>query len=146
MLWIATVGLVVVFLMAGVMKLTRSNEALRANPRTGCWTEDFDLTLIRTIGGLEVLEALGLVLPAITSIAIILVPLAATGLAITMAGAALTHGRRRETPQWSRTWCCSPCCCSSRGVASARTTSAPDRRDGRPRLSAHHGSCQLSAG
>lgn len=97
-LWIITIVLALVFLAAGTMKLTKSKEALLENPRMG-WTEDFDPRLLRTIGGLEVLGALGLILPAATGVATFLVPLAATGLAITMIGAAITHGRRHETSQ-----------------------------------------------
>jgi uncharacterized membrane protein YphA (DoxX/SURF4 family) len=97
-LWIVTVALALFFLGAGTMKLTKSKESLLENPRMA-WTEDFDPKLLRTIGGLEVLGAIGLILPAVTGIATFLVPLAATGLAITMIGAAITHARRHETRQ-----------------------------------------------
>ncbi|MEV4552494.1 DoxX family protein [Nonomuraea wenchangensis] len=60
------------------------------------WVEDFTLTQIRLIGAVELLGALGLILPAVTGIASFLTPLAATGLAITMLGAAATHARRKE--------------------------------------------------
>ncbi|USX53652.1 DoxX family protein [Lentzea sp. HUAS12] len=45
---------------------------------------------------LEVLAALGLVLPAVTSIAPVFVPLVAAGLVVTMIGAMFGHARRRE--------------------------------------------------
>ena len=51
----------------------------------------------RSIGLLEVMGALGLILPAALKVAPVLTPLAATGLAATMAGAAVTHLRRGET-------------------------------------------------
>jgi hypothetical protein len=66
-----------------------------ANPRMA-WVEDFSDPAIRTIGGLEFLGALGLILPAVTGIAPILVPLAAVGLAITMFGAIVVHVRRGD--------------------------------------------------
>jgi flagellar biosynthesis component FlhA len=44
----------------------------------------------------EVLGALGLILPAVTGIAPVLVPLAATGLAIVMVFAAAVHVRRGD--------------------------------------------------
>ena len=47
---------------------------------------------------LEVLAALGLILPALLGVATVLVPAAAVGLVLLMAGAAFTHGRRHETP------------------------------------------------
>jgi hypothetical protein len=50
----------------------------------------------RIIGVLEVLEAIGIVLPALTGIVPWLTPLAALGLVLTMIGAALTHVRRNE--------------------------------------------------
>jgi uncharacterized membrane protein len=55
-------------------------------------------TGIRLIGTAEVLGAIGLILPAVTHIAPILVPLAAIGLALTMVGAAVVHARRKEVP------------------------------------------------
>jgi hypothetical protein len=41
---------------------------------------------------------LGLLLPALTGVATVLVPLAAVGLALLMVGAAATHRRRGELP------------------------------------------------
>jgi predicted PurR-regulated permease PerM len=45
---------------------------------------------------MELLGAVGLILPAMTGIAPILTPLAAAGLAVMMLLAALTHVRRKE--------------------------------------------------
>jgi len=44
----------------------------------------------------EILGAIGLILPAALGIATILTPLAAAGLALTMVGATLVHARRGE--------------------------------------------------
>jgi uncharacterized membrane protein YphA (DoxX/SURF4 family) len=49
------------------------------------------------IGALEVLAAIGLVLPAALNIVPVLVPLAAVGLVVLMIGAAITHARRKES-------------------------------------------------
>lgn len=95
-LWIVTGLLAALFLAAGLMKATRTKAQLAQNPRMS-WVEDVDGRLIRTVGILEVLGALGLVLPALTGITPVLVPLAAVGLAITMAGAIVVHARRHET-------------------------------------------------
>ena len=46
----------------------------------------------------EILGAIGLILPAALDIAPVLTPLAASGLALTMLLAALTHLRRKEYP------------------------------------------------
>jgi hypothetical protein len=49
------------------------------------------------IGALEVLGAIGVVLPALTGVLLWLSPLAALGLVLTMFGAILTHLRRKST-------------------------------------------------
>jgi uncharacterized membrane protein YfcA len=61
------------------------------------WAQDFSPTSIRLIGVAEVLGAAGLIFPAVTHIAPILVPLAAIGLVLVMVGAAVVHARRKET-------------------------------------------------
>jgi uncharacterized protein YjeT (DUF2065 family) len=60
------------------------------------WVEDFSQRTVRIIGALEVLGAIGIVLPALSGIVPSLTPLAAAGLVLTMIGAALTHLRRTE--------------------------------------------------
>jgi len=95
-LWIVTALLAVVFLAVGFMKLTQPKPAL-VKAGQG-WAEDYSDSGVRAIGGLEVLGALGLVLPALLDTATILVPLAAVGLAVLMVGAAFTHARRGEYP------------------------------------------------
>jgi uncharacterized membrane protein len=92
-LWSLQAILAAAFGLAGVMKSIRSKEKLRP---TMPWVEDFTATQVRLIGVVELLGALGLILPAVTDIAPTLTPLAATGLAITMLGAAATHARRKE--------------------------------------------------
>ena len=92
-LWIAAGLLAVAFLAAGVAKLVQPREKLATNMG---WVEDFSDGPVQLIGLLEVLRAIGLILPAITKIAPILVPLAATGLALIMVGAIVVHARRGE--------------------------------------------------
>lgn len=94
-LWIVAILLAVMFLGAGAMKLSQPKSKLAANPNMA-WTQDFSPGVIKLIGALEVLAAIGLVLPALLDIAPIFVPLAATGLVLLMIGAALTHVRRKE--------------------------------------------------
>jgi len=92
-LWIVQILLTVAFLGAGAMKLLQPKEKVAASM---AWAESFSPTAIKLIGLVEVLGALGLVLPALTGIAPILTPLAATGLALVMVGAVVTHARRDE--------------------------------------------------
>jgi len=96
-LWIVQGLLAMAFLMAGGMKLAKSKDQLYE--KMG-WVEGFSEGTIKTIGVLEVLAAMGLVLPGITGIAPVLVPLAAVGLALTQAGAFVVHMRRGETMEF----------------------------------------------
>ncbi|WME24547.1 DoxX family protein [Brachybacterium sp. GU-2] len=92
-LWILAVALAAVFVASGAMKLLAPREQqIEKTP----YAEDFPHSVIQGIGALEILGALGLVAPALTGIATILVPLAAAGLAITMVFAALVHARRGD--------------------------------------------------
>ena len=94
-LWIVAIVLAAVFAASGLMKLLVPKEKL-VNVGQG-WAQDFSATSIRLIGVAEVLGAAGLILPAVTHIAPILVPLAAIGLVLVMVGAAVVHARRKET-------------------------------------------------
>jgi uncharacterized membrane protein YphA (DoxX/SURF4 family) len=95
-LWVLQVLLALVFLGAGTMKVITPKEKLQ--PRMA-YVEDFSEPVIKFIGAVEILGALGLILPAATGIAVVLTPLAATGLAIVMIGAVITHVRRKENNQ-----------------------------------------------
>lgn len=93
--WIVTGLLAALFLMAGTTKLAKSREQLGADPRMG-WSQDLPAGMIKLIGAAEVLGGLGLVLPGALEVATWLVPAAAIGLAVLMAGAVVTHARRNE--------------------------------------------------
>lgn len=92
--WGLQVLLALAFLLAGVMKSTQPRQRLATNMG---WVEDFSDNTVRTIGVLEVLAGIGLLLPAVTGVATVLVPLAAVGVALLMLLAALTHRRRGES-------------------------------------------------
>lgn len=94
-LWIIASVLAVAFLLAGLMKLTQPKEKLSASGMG--WADDFGAGTVKLIGGLEVLAAIGLILPAVLGIVPVLVPLAALGLVLVMAAAAVVHGRRNES-------------------------------------------------
>ena len=82
------------FAAAGAMKLTQPKEKLAASGMA--WTEDFNPGTVKLIGALEVLAAIGLILPAALGIAPVLVRFAALGLVLIMIGAIVTHARRKE--------------------------------------------------
>jgi uncharacterized membrane protein YphA (DoxX/SURF4 family) len=92
-LWVVQALVAAAFLVAGATKLSQPKEKLLKNM---AWVEDFSQPTLRIIGALEVLGAIGIVLPALTGILPWLTPLAALGLVLTMIGAALTHLRRTE--------------------------------------------------
>jgi hypothetical protein len=93
-LWVIAGLLAAAFLGAGVMKLSQSKEKLAASGMG--WTEDVSAGAVKAVGALELLGAIGLILPAAVGVVPVLVPLAATGLALTMIGAIVVHARRGE--------------------------------------------------
>jgi uncharacterized membrane protein YphA (DoxX/SURF4 family) len=93
-LWIIAGLLAAAFLAAGTMKAVQPKEKLASSGMA--WTEDFSPGMIKLIGVLEVLAAIGLILPAVLDIAPVFVPLAALGLVLMMIGAAIVHARRKE--------------------------------------------------
>ena len=92
--WIVSSLVALAFLAAGLMKVARPKEALAASGMT--WTEDFAEPTVKLIGAAEILGAIGIMLPAITGIAPILSPIAASALALVMVGAIVVHVRRGE--------------------------------------------------
>lgn len=94
-LWIVAAVLAFGMLVSGSMKLARPKAALATSGQA--WVEDFADGAVKGIGALEVLGAIGLILPALLDIAPVLVPVAASGIFLLMVGAAITHTRRGET-------------------------------------------------
>lgn len=92
--WVVAGLLALAFLAAGSMKLLSSKEQAYARGLT--WTEDFSERTLKLIGTLEVLGALGVILPAATGIAPVLSPIAAVCLAVVMLLAIRVHIRRKE--------------------------------------------------
>lgn len=93
-LWIIQGVLALAFLASGSMKIIRPKPALAASGQG--YVEDFSDGAVKGIGAAEVLGAIGIVLPQLTGIAPVLTPIAAAGLTIVMAGAVVTHVRRKE--------------------------------------------------
>lgn len=92
-LWVLQIAVAAIFLMAGFIKATQPKEKLVTNLP---WVEDFSPATVKLIAALELLGAIGLILPALTGVLPVLTPLAATGLAIVMALAVNTHRRHHE--------------------------------------------------
>lgn len=92
-LWIVTAVLALAFVMAGTMKVVTPYE--RVGEKMS-WVEVVNPAQLKGIGALEVIGALGMILPAATGIAPWLTPIAAFGLAGMMAVAVGLHVRRRE--------------------------------------------------
>ena len=84
-LWVVQSLLAAMFLMAGGMKLIKPEMA-----------KDLPVALVYFIGTMEVLGALGILLPSILRIKPMLTPLAALGFAIILVLAAIFHFSRGE--------------------------------------------------
>lgn len=92
--WVAASLLAVLYLFAGGVKVVRSKDQLRPLME---WVDSMPLSLVRAIGVLEVLGALGLILPPLTGIATGLAFAAAIGLVVIQAGAIALHLSRGDT-------------------------------------------------
>ena len=93
-LWLAQVVLAGVYAMAGFMKISQPIEALVASGMA--YASDYPELLTRFIGTMEILGALGLILPAATRILPGLTPLAALGLSVIQVLAMGVHISRGE--------------------------------------------------
>ena len=94
-LWIVQGLLAAVFLATGLTKLTQSRAKMAAGPMR--WAADVTDAQFRAIGALEVLGAIGLIVPAALGVAPILTAFAAVGLVLTMVAAIAIHRRLGET-------------------------------------------------
>jgi hypothetical protein len=91
--WVVGGLLAVLYLFSGGIKIVRSKEQLE--PMMG-WVDTIPMPAVRAIGVVEVLGALGLVLPPLTGIAPVLALVAAIGFAILQVLATSLHVSRRE--------------------------------------------------
>ena len=94
-LWIAQALLALIFLASGGMKLVTPKAKLIEKLHA---LAPIPAGLIKVIGVLEVLGAIGIVVPALTGIMPGLTVLAAIGFMLTMIGAAAAHLRAGEPP------------------------------------------------
>jgi hypothetical protein len=91
--WTVAALLALVYLYAGGLKVLRSPDQLR--PMMG-WVDAMPLRFVRTIGVLEILGALGLILPPLIRIAPALALGAAVGFVLLQIGALSLHLSRGE--------------------------------------------------
>lgn len=82
--------------VAGTMLLALPKARYRRIHETQHWVDDFTAGQVKAIGAIKVLGGLGLLAPTVGDVAPGLVPVAAFGLALFMAGAGATRLRRGE--------------------------------------------------
>lgn len=92
-IWVIQIGLCMVFLYFGSLKMFLPIQKIE---KKVTWANDYSVAKLRLFGFLEVIGALGLLLPWRLDILPILTPMAATGLAMVMAGAGMVHLKRDE--------------------------------------------------
>lgn len=92
--WVTAGLLALFYLYAGGKKATQSREQLQ--PMMG-WVDTVPMPRVRAIGVLEILGAVGLILPPLTGIAPWLAIAAAIGLALIQVGGIVVHVSRGET-------------------------------------------------
>lgn len=95
-LWIVTALLAAGFTAGGISQLALAKERYRSLGRSQHWVDDFTPGHIKAIGTIKLVGSAGLILPALVDVAHVLVPLAASGLMLVMAGAGTTRFRRSE--------------------------------------------------
>lgn len=99
-LWVVQVILAIFMLMPGSLKLMNSIDELIAKGKGRMdWAADVSATSLKIIGLLEVLAAIGLILPMAIGFYPILTPLAAVGVILTMIGAISLHLKRGDEPK-----------------------------------------------
>lgn len=91
-LWIVAGVMAAAFAAGGIAKLVMPKDKIAAAPG-GAWVDAFSPGAVRALGVVDILAAAGLILPAALGVAPVLVPLAAVGVVLLMAGAVVTRLR-----------------------------------------------------
>lgn len=92
--WVVAGLLALFFVYAGGIKVVQSPDQLRPMM---AWVDSVPLWFVRAIGVLEVVAAIGLILPPLTGIAPWLAIAALVGLLVIQVGGIALHVRRGET-------------------------------------------------
>jgi hypothetical protein len=91
--WIVSGLLALAYLAAGGQKIAVAKDKAFT---TFAFAESLGLPVLRAVGVVEVLGAIGLIVPALTGIAPILTAIAAAGLVLVQIFAVIIHSRRGE--------------------------------------------------
>ena len=91
--WVVAGPLALFFLYAGGIKVVQSREQLQPMM---AWVDGVSMGFVRTLGVLEVLGAIGLILPPLTGVAPWLSLASAVGLLVVQIGGIVLHIRRGE--------------------------------------------------
>lgn len=91
--WIVAGLLALLYLYSGGLKVIRTKEQLKPMME---WVQDAPMPAVRSIGAIEVLGAIGLILPPLTGIAPGLALAAAIGFVLVQIGAIRVHLRRGD--------------------------------------------------
>lgn len=94
-LWI-TAGLLAAVALVGGTTKTFVPKAKLAAQHGGEWTANVSAGFVKTLGVLELLAAVGLILPAALDIAPVMVPVTAICWILLMIGAMITHARLNQ--------------------------------------------------
>ncbi|MBK7919943.1 MAG: DoxX family protein [Chloroflexi bacterium] len=95
-MWIVQVLLAALFLFAGGQKLMLSREALIQTPMGG-YAKKYSANVLKLLGALEVLGAIGLIFALADRDFTLVNALAATGLALVMVGATYVRLQEKRT-------------------------------------------------
>jgi len=90
---ILQIGLAAIFIYFGSLKMFLPIDKIE---KKVTWANDYPHSRLKLFGALEIIGALGLIIPFHLDIFPILTPIAATALSMVMAGAAMVHLRRDE--------------------------------------------------
>ena len=93
LLWTFQIALALLFGVVGWLKLARSRAELAPHMR---WVEEASHRELKAVGALELMAAVGLVLPAALGILPVLTALAASGVVLLMAGAMKANASTHE--------------------------------------------------
>jgi uncharacterized membrane protein YphA (DoxX/SURF4 family) len=94
--WIVSGLLALAYLFSGANKAFRPHDKVKVTME---FAADFAPWQVKAIGIIEILGAIGLILPELLHIAAILTPIAAVGLAIVQVVAIIVHLRRHDDPK-----------------------------------------------
>jgi uncharacterized membrane protein len=94
--WIVSGLLALAYLFSGANKALRPHEKVKVTME---FAEDFTPWQVKVIGILEIFGAIGLILPELLHVAVILTPIAATGLVLIQVFAIVVHIRRHDDPK-----------------------------------------------